>query len=171
MKCWIIIFDGSDQIPNADPGGQFFLYFPDQRLPRRLAGLYLSARKFPLAFIFSVSSGCGEDLALCVQRIAYDCCYYFYCLHVSLISFPLSKNTLKRLHNPAKYVLIHSYCSCFLRNTLLSPSDLYAKAAPQSRHGTRGQKVRHLPNGSSDLIHHCFCPRGCMREHISSFIL
>lgn len=35
-----------------------------------------------------------------------------------------------------------------------------------SPHGTRGQKVRHLPGGSSDLIHRYFCPLGRRRKHI-----
>ena len=42
---------------------------------------------------------------------------------------------------------------------------VWTKDTP-SPHGTKGQKVRHLPNGSSDLIHRCFCPLGRMREHI-----
>lgn len=32
--------------------------------------------------------------------------------------------------------------------------------------GSRGQKVRHLPDGSSDLIHGSFCPLNRIREHI-----
>lgn len=35
-----------------------------------------------------------------------------------------------------------------------------------SPHGTRGQKVRHLPGGLSDLIHRCFCPLDRRWEHI-----
>ena len=47
----------------------------------------------------------------------------------------------------------------FFVATLLSP------------HGTRGQKVRHLPGGLSDLIHGCFCSLGRMRKHISLYFL
>ena len=32
--------------------------------------------------------------------------------------------------------------------------------------GTRGQKVRHLPGGLSELIHRCFCPLGRRGEYI-----
>lgn len=38
------------------------------------------------------------------------------------------------------------------------------------KHGTRGQKVRHLPDGSSDLIHRYFCCRHSNRKHIILFL-
>ena len=37
----------------------------------------------------------------------------------------------------------------------------------RTQRGTRGQKVRHLLNGSSDLIHGLFCPLGRKWEHIN----
>ena len=37
-----------------------------------------------------------------------------------------------------------------------STRPLSLKARQPSRHGTRGQKVRHLSGSLSDLIHHCF---------------
>ena len=50
---------------------------------------------------------------------------------------------------------------------LLKNPRFYGIISPQSPHGTRGQKVRHLPGGSSDLIHRCFCPLGRMWKHIN----
>ena len=46
---------------------------------------------------------------------------------------------------------------------------LFLTADIPSPHGTRGQKVRHFPVGSSDLIHGYFYPLGRMREHIILF--
>ncbi len=43
----------------------------------------------------------------------------------------------------------------------------FAKEALCILHGTRGQEVRHLPGGSSDLIHRYFCPLGRKRKHIN----
>ena len=37
----------------------------------------------------------------------------------------------------------------------------------RTQRGTRGQKVRHLPVGLSDLIHRCFCPPGRKWKHIN----
>lgn len=44
---------------------------------------------------------------------------------------------------------------------------VWTKDTP-SPHGTRGQKVRHLPGGSSDLIHRCFCPLDCNWKYINT---
>ena len=47
---------------------------------------------------------------------------------------------------------------------LITPSRVTSKLP--SPHGTRGQKVRHLPGGLSELIHRCFCPLGRRGEYI-----
>ena len=49
---------------------------------------------------------------------------------------------------------------------LITPSRVTSKLP--SPHGTRGQKVRHLPGGSSDLIHRCFCPLDCNWKYINT---
>ena len=79
----IVIFHNRNKLLNGNLRFQLLPNLALQSLFGSLTRLYFSTREFPIIFEIAISALSRKYSPLIV---AYDCCHYFYLLHVNIVS-------------------------------------------------------------------------------------